>query len=245
MGSTRFPGKPMKYIMGMPMVGHVYHRCKMNKRVSEVYVATCDKEIFDYVTSIGGKAIMTLDTHERCTERTSEALLTIEALTKKRVDIVVMVQGDEPMTTPEMIDEAITPMIKDETIGVVNLTAPIKTSEEFNSPNSIKVVLDKDSNALYFSRMPIPFLKRPSLEDHCWKQVCIIPFKRDDLIEFNNLPPTKLEILESVDMLRLLENGKKVKMIPTAFSTQAVDHPEDLINVEKILKDDPTTLKYI
>ena len=116
MGSSRFPGKPMALIHGIPMIGHVYFRTRMCKLLTETYVATCDQEIYEYIEGVGGKAVMTADTHERCSDRTSEAMLKIEADIDEKVDIVVMVQGDEPMVTPEMIEQAITPMMKDSSV---------------------------------------------------------------------------------------------------------------------------------
>ena len=120
MGSSRFPGKPLAKIHGMPMIGHVYNRCKMSKLLDEVFIATCDHEIMAYIESIGGKAIMTKDTHERCTDRTTEALKKIEIGTSKIIDIIVMIQGDEPMVTPKMLDESVQPMLIDDSIQVIN-----------------------------------------------------------------------------------------------------------------------------
>ena len=142
MGSSRFPDKPMKSILGMPMIGHVYKRVKMNKTLSEVYVATCDKEIFDYVETIGGKAVMTSDSHERCADRCAEAMLKVEDQSRKKCDIMVLVQGDEPLTFPEMIDEALEPMLKDKSVKITNLVADMDTEEEFNNSNEVKVVMD-------------------------------------------------------------------------------------------------------
>lgn len=239
MGSSRFPGKPMADILGIPMVGHVYKRVKMSKSLSEVYVATCDKEIFDYVESIGGKAIMTSDSHERCTSRCSEALLKIEEETGCKVDIIVMVQGDEPLTHPDMIDESIGPMLEDKEIQVTNLVADIQSEEEFEDPNEVKVVLDKNNNALYFSREPIPSRKKTSLNVPMKKQVCVIPFQRDFLLKYENMDPTPLEIIESVDMMRILENGIPVKMIPTKYETKSVDTPQDLEVLINAMASDP------
>ena len=143
MGSSRFPGKPMKDILGMPMIGHVYKRVKMNKTLSEVYVATCDKEIFDYIQSIGGKAVMTSDLHERCADRCAEAMLKIEEETGEKCDIIVIVQGDEPLTFPQMIDEAVKPMIKDNTVTITNLVADINTVESFENPNEVFKIINK------------------------------------------------------------------------------------------------------
>lgn len=238
MGSSRFPGKPMADILGMPMIGHVYKRVKLCKTLSEVYVATCDEEIYNYISSIGGKAIMTSDTHERCSDRCAEAMLKIEENEGKKVDIMVMVQGDEPLTYPQMIDEALEPMLKDCDIFITNLMADLKSVEEFENPNEVKVVVDQNNNALYFSREPIPSRKKGILDVPMKKQVCIIPFKRDFLLKYNEMEPTPLEIIESVDMMRILENGLKVKMIQTIYKTKAVDTKEDLEQVCEIMKND-------
>jgi len=238
MGSSRFPGKPMADILGMPMIGHVYKRVKMSKLLSEVYIATCDEEIYNYVESIGGKVVMTSDCHERCSDRCAEAMLKIEKEENIKVDIMVMVQGDEPLTVPEMIDEAIEPMIKDKTIIITNLVADLKTIEEFEDPNEVKVVMDKNNNALYFSREPIPSRKKGILDVPMKKQVCVIPFTREFLLEYNEMEPTPLEIVESVDMMRILENAGKVKMINTNYETKAVDTKEDLDRVVGMMEED-------
>ena len=238
MGSSRFPGKPMADILGMPMIGHVYKRVKMSKLLSEVYVATCDKEIYKYIESIGGKAVMTSDCHERCSDRCAEAMLKIEKDKNIKVDIMVMVQGDEPLTFPEMIDEAVQPMIDDSNLKITNLVADLETIQEFEDPNEVKVVMDKDNNAIYFSREPIPSRKKGILEVPMKKQVCVIPFRRDFLLEYNKMKATPLEIIESVDMMRILENGMKVKMIPTSYITKAVDTPEDLKRVVGMMRED-------
>ncbi len=245
MGSSRFPGKPMADIHGVPMIGHVYHRTNMCSLLSETYVATCDKEIFDYIKSIGGKAVMTADTHERCTDRTAEAMLKIEDELDKRIDIVVMVQGDEPMVTPEMIESSIEPFKNDEdnNINVVNLMAEMGSTDSFEDPNEVKVVVGLDGQALYFSREPIPSRKKGVDNVPMMKQVCIIPFRRDYLLHFNDLPETPLEIIESVDMLRILENGEKVIMIKTDQDTLSVDTPEDLQNALKMMMND-NYMKY-
>ena len=176
LASSRFPNKPLAKILGIPMIGHVYLRCRMCKALSEVYVATCDKEVVEYIESIGGKAIMTADTHERASDRTAEALLKIEKETGKRVDIVVMIQGDEPMVTPEMITNAVKPLIDDNSIKVSNLMANLKTKEEHEDANEVKIVVDKNNYALYFSREPIPSRKKGVENVPMLKQVCIIPF---------------------------------------------------------------------
>ena len=235
MGSSRFPGKPLAKICGKPMIGHVYERVSKCKLLSKTVVATCDSEIYSFINSIDGDAIMTSNKHERASDRCAEALLNIEKRDKIKYDIVVMIQGDEPMTHPNMIEEALEPMLADKTISVVNLLGQIKDDEEFNDRNCIKVVCDKDSNALYFSREPIP-TNNSNEDTPKWKQVCIIPFRRDFLIDYTNMEPTPLEIAESVDMMRVLENGIRVKMAKTQYQTQAVDTIEDLTKVEAIMQ---------
>lgn len=244
MGSNRFPGKPMKDILGMPMIGHVYKRVKMNKTLSEVYVATCDKEIYEYIESIGGKAIMTSDHHERCSDRCAEAMLKIEELNAEKCDIVVMVQGDEPLTFPQMIDEAVEPMLNDKDLVITNLVADINDIDAFENLNEVKVVTDKNNNALYFSREPIPSRKKGVLEVPMKKQVCIIPFRRDFLLQYNKMKPTPLEIIESVDMMRIIENGGKIKMCHTNYETKAVDTKEDLDLVCNIMLKDKLYKDY-
>jgi len=238
MESSRFPGKPMAKINGVPMIGHVYERVKRCKLLDEVYVATCNEEIKQYIESIGGKAVMTADTHERASERCSEAMEKIEAATAKRIDILVMVQGDEPMVVPEMIESSVRPLLDDQNIHVVNLMAPLKSAEEHADANEVKVVVDQNNFALYFSREPIPSVKKAKGPVPMQKQVCIIPFRRDFLILFNKLSTTPLEIAESVDMLRLLEHGYKVKMVSSSCDTYSVDTPEDLKYVESLMKEE-------
>jgi 3-deoxy-manno-octulosonate cytidylyltransferase (CMP-KDO synthetase) len=234
MGSSRFPGKPMAQILGKPMIGHVHDRVIQSKLLTMTAVATCDQEIYDYITSIGGLAVMTADSYERASDRCAEALLAIEEKYKLRFEIVVMVQGDEPMTHPDMIDEALQPLIQDEGIQVANLLGIIKGEGEFEDRNCIKVVCDLFSNAIYFSREPIP-TRFKSKDIPMYKQVCVIPFRRDYLLEYTKLAPTPLEIIESVDMMRVLEHGGKVRMIPTKHSNQSVDTLEDLLKVEKLM----------
>jgi 3-deoxy-manno-octulosonate cytidylyltransferase (CMP-KDO synthetase) len=244
MASSRFPGKPLAPINGIPMIGHVYHRSKMSASLSEVYVATCDQEISDYVASIGGKAIMTADTHERATDRTAECLLKVEAETGRSVDLVVMIQGDEPMLMPEMIDLAVAPLLEERSLDVVNLMAPLRSRQEHEDPNEVKVVVDQQGYALYFSREPIPSRKKGAESIPMFKQVCIIPFRRDFLLKFNQLSPTPLEIVESVDMLRILEHGYRVKMVLSNHDTYSVDTPEDLKTVEKEMVKDAIVALY-
>ena len=242
--STRFPGKPMAKIHGIPMIGHCYYRTRLCSDLIKTYVATCDKEIYDYIKSIGGDVIMTLDTHERATDRTAEAMIKVEQQLDFKVDIVVMVQGDEPMVTPEMISESIAPFFSDNNINVVNLMAKIDNFDEFEDPNEVKVVVDNASNAVYFSREPIPSRKKGYSSVPMLKQVCVIPFKRDYLLKFNQMDETELERIESVDMMRIIEHGEKVHMVLNNTPTYAVDTEQDKTKVESLMSGDPLLIKY-
>ena len=239
MGSSRFRGKPLAPIMGLPMVEHVRRRVAMCESLDGVYVATCDREIYDAIEAFGGQAIMTSDVHQRASDRVAEVAENMDA------DIFVLVQGDEPMTTPEMIDLAIAPMVDDPAIGCANLSKRIGTDKEWRDPNTIKVVTDLSGDALYFSRQPIPsdrILSRDRIP--MLKQVCIIPFRKEVLLAYAQLEPTPLEQAESIDMMRFVEHGYKVRMIETEFGSSSVDTPEDLVRVEAMMRKDPLTLSY-
>ena len=228
MASSRFPGKPLARICGITMIEHVYKRSLMLKSIDDVYVATCDPEIKNSVGACGGKVVMTSDSHERASDRVAEAIQNLENESGNMLDIIVMIQGDEAMVFPEMIDEAIKPFRIDRNIVVTNLMSPLKTREEHEDANEVKVVVDKDNYAMYFSREPIPSRKKGAREVPMQKQVCIIPFRKDFLIEFNKLPQTPLEIIESIDMLRALENGYRVKMVATKYEIYSIYTIEDL-----------------
>ena len=244
MGSSRYPGKPLALIHNVPMVGHVAFRTAMSPILSATYVATCDPIIEDYCKKAGLNCVMTGDHHVRCSTRTAEALLKIEEETGRKADIVVMVQGDEPMVRPEMIEQAVKPLLDHPEVNVVNLMAEMDTLEEFEDPNEVKVVVDDNNDALYFSREPIPSRKKGADRVPMRKQVCVIPFRRDYLLKFNEMKEGSLEIYESVDMLRILEHGEKVRMAPTSAKTWSVDTPEDLARVTRLMKDDKLMEKY-
>ena len=246
MGSTRFPGKALEKISGMPMVGHVYHRCKMSSALKEVYIAVSGKEIEDYADSIGAKWVRDKkDVYRGCSNAIADATLEIERKLGEKVDIVVLIQGDEPMIMPEMIDMAVKPILEDSSIQVVNLMAPIESEEEHRDPNCPKVVVDRENFAMYFSREPIPSRKKWKGDTiPMFKQVCVIPFARDYLIKFSEMAPTPLEEIESIDMNRVLEYGHKVKMVLEDFKTHAVDTPQDMERVRKMMKGDSLVKKY-
>ena len=245
MASSRFPDKPMALIHGMPMIGHCYCRVRLCDALSDTFVATCDTEIFDYIESIGGKAVMTADTHERASDRAAEAMVKIEEATGEQTDILVMVQGDEPMDTPEMISEALSPTLQDDSVQVVNLMGCVKNLAEFEDPNTVKVVVGPDDNAIYFSREPIPSRKKYVGDVPMHKQICIIPFRRDYLLQFNSTPEMPLECIESVDMLRVIESGGQVRMVMTEHQSIGVDTPDHLKHVERLMVDDTLMKEYL
>ena len=244
MGSTRFPGKPMKKIHGIPMIGHCYHRTAMALGVDATYVATCDIEIAEYINSIGGRAIMTSNTHTRATTRTAEALEKIEQETGEKVDIVVMVQGDEPLILPETIRE-VTPEFKDKSVNIVNIMSRLATEESFKDVNNVKVVVANNNDALYYSREPIPSPWKGWEDIPRYMQTGIIAFRRDILIAFNAMKETQLEQIESIDMNRVLETGGKIRMVLTEATTIGVDVLEELNEVEKMLVGDKVMGSYI
>jgi len=243
MAATRFPNKPLASIQEIPMIGHCYIRCKMCNLFDDLYVATCDQVIIDYMSSIEGNAIMTSDIHERASERTAEALLNIEAIKNLRYDIVVMIQGDEPLVDPEMMNEAIIPLLNGQN-QVSNLMKALHTQDDVENPNHVKVVVDIFGNALYMSREPIPSAKKIKEKIQAYRQLGLIAFTREALLQFVSLKPSSLEIIESVDMNRFLENRIPVHMIETKFEADSVDTAEDLIRVEEKMAKDDLFKKY-
>lgn len=240
LGSSRFPGKPLAPILGRPMIEHVYRRTAAAKVIDALWVATCDQDIREAAESFGGQVIMTSADHQGASDRVAEAARQVDA------EIVVMIQGDEPMVRPEMIELAIIPFCNERDVACVNLVARIETVEELLNPNVINVVMDRSNNALYFSREPIPCRRVLGFERiAAYKQVCIIPFRHETLMKFADLSPTPLEQAESIDMLRLLEHGYKVRLVETEFETHAVDIPEDILKVEELIRKDPLTKQYL
>ena len=234
LASTRFPNKPLAQILGKSMIQHIVERVKLCSEIDEIVVATCDQEIVEHVKSLGYKAIITSNLHERASDRCAEAITKIESSGPTSFDIVVMVQGDEPMTDPRMLSDVLRPFNNAPDLEVVNLYADIQLGE-FNSQNCVKVVMDLVGNAMYMSRAPIP-VSTDGVERPTGKQLGLIAFRRDALQKFTKLEPTPLEIYESVDMLRFLEHGIKIRMQRTAYRTHAVDIPADIAEVERLMK---------
>ena len=237
MGSFRFPGKPLVDICGLPMIVHVFKRTQMCKILDEVWVATPDKEIFEVVEKAGGMAIMTGE-HTMAMDRLAEANETIKA------DLVVNVQGDEPLIYPEMIEAITKPMQEDVSYACGTLVAKITDPSEVEDRNRVKVVRDLNGDALFYSREPIPSkAKTKKLIDY-YKMVCVYPLRKESLKDFTKWGMSPLETIESIDLLRFLEHNKKVKVVETDIETLNVDNQEDLFKVREIMKSDPLFKTY-
>lgn len=240
-GSTRFPGKALADLCGKPMIQHVYERTSRACHLSQVIVATDDQRIAEAVTRFGGKVAMTSPDHETGTDRLAEVA---QGLTS---DIIVNVQGDEPLIDPAMIDQAVEPFLSDTGLQMGTLKCRISCLHDFLSPNVVKVVTDANNDALYFSRSPLPFFrdKWQDLKDDafasgkllCYKHVGLYVYQRDFLIRYAALAPTPLETAEKLEQLRALENGVRIKVVETNFESLGVDTPEDLTKArERLLK---------
>jgi 3-deoxy-manno-octulosonate cytidylyltransferase (CMP-KDO synthetase) len=241
MGSTRFPGKPLCSIAGMSMLEHCYIRCSLSKYATNLFIATCDDEIMEAGHKFGGEVIMTPKNIQRPGLRVAVAA---ETLNLNDDDIVVVVQGDEPLVHPEMIDIAIEPLLKERDVFVSNLCAAASL-EDLNDPGEIKVVCDLQMNALYMSRSAIPSIAHEETRAQWWKQVCIMPFRWHFLKKFNNeLSQTPLEMQESIEMIRAIQHGYKVRMIPSKFLSKSVDSEMDRRIVEKMMCEDSLYKKY-
>lgn len=233
--STRFEGKALADIKGKPMVQHVYERASRAAHVSEVIVATDDERILNAVQAFGGRAEMTSRDHETGTDRLAEIAARLDS------DLIVNVQGDEPLIEPAMIDQAIAPLVADRTICMGTLKSRIRKLHDFLSPNVVKVVTDRDGFALYFSRSPLPNFrdKWNDLKDEafvagkllCYKHVGLYVYRRDFLLQFARMAPTCLELAEKLEQLRALENGCRIRVVETEFDSIGVDVPSDLDSV--------------
>ncbi len=207
-------------------------RACLSTAVDDVYVATCDEEIFEAVTQNGGHALMTANTHERCTDRVEEAA---EALDH---DLIVIVQGDEPLFNPQVLEILLEPMHKDDNTYCTNLLSIIHDKENLRDIDIVKTVMDQSGFIMYFSRSPIPYVR---VRNNCpmYRQTGISAFTRAFLNTYSSLAPTPLEIAESVDFLRILEHGYAIRGIPYEGKTVGVERERDVKIVEKILTEDP------
>jgi 3-deoxy-manno-octulosonate cytidylyltransferase (CMP-KDO synthetase) len=231
-GSTRLPGKPLLLIAGKPMIQRVFERAKLAQRVNQVIVATDDERIVKAVESFGGEARMTRSDHRTGTERVAEVAAHVEG------DVFVNVQGDEPLLDPAAVDTAVTSLLEDPPASIATVATPIKTPTEIMDPNVVKTVLDFESNAIYFSRAPIPWVRDTGskvLARHL-KHLGLYVFEREALLEYPTLPPGELERIEQLEQLRWMENGWKIRVAEVEHDAVSVDVPEDVARVEKLLQ---------
>lgn len=243
-GSSRFPGKPLALIQGDPMIWHVYRRCLEAATIDAVWVATDDKRIYDAIEKRGGRVVMTRADHASGTDRVAEAAAAIPC------DIIVNVQGDEPLIDPAIIDAVVTPLAENPAMTMTTPIARIETREALFNTSVAKVVRDKDGFALYFSRSAIPFIRdnslfqekdlpeaavRDLLKAHSlYRHVGIYGFRRETLFRFCGLPPSSLEKMEKLEQLRALENGIPVYTVVVDYEGVGVDTPEDLKRIEEM-----------
>lgn len=239
MASSRYPGKPLKKILGLSMIEHVRRRVSLCEIIDQVYVATCDEEILFEVEKYGGKAVMTSSSHESCVDRVNEVALGLDA------EIIINVQGDMPLVDPDSLRNLIEPLIQDEKVLFSDMITPIQDAAEIDSPNVVKVVKNIHDGAIYYSREAIPSSRKKTVQDFdYYKQLGVNAFRKKSLKIFTELMRTPLEIIESIDMLRLLENNLPIRLVQTTSKTVGVDTPEDLILATRLMEQDSIFPRY-
>ena len=231
--STRFPGKPLAMLQGKPMIQHVYERVAQAKRVHEVVVATDDQLVVEAVKRFRGKAVMTSPAAASGTDRVAEVARA------SKTQVVINIQGDEPLIQPEMVDQVAEFLEQHKSVAMASLMTPLQEEEQGGNPNIVKVVVDHHGFALYFSRAPIPFLRDPRRRPmpRFYKHIGIYGYQREFVLRFPSLESTRLEQLEQLEQLRALEHGYQIKLLETLYDTIGVDTPEDLQRVERVLTD--------
>lgn len=234
-GSTRLPGKALVPILGKPMIQRVLERCRTARILDSVWVATDDERIAKVVDNLGGRAIMTSSHHPSGTDRLAEAVAQIEA------DIVVNLQGDQPFLDAAMIEEAVRPLLDDPTLPMATLMHAVSRAEDWDDPAVVKVVVDRAGNALYFSRSLIPY-PRQQVPHRVFEHVGLYVYRRDFLLTLAGLAPTPLEQIESLEQLRVLEHGYKLRVVETrapdhAFTGFSVDTADDVERAEQLLRE--------
>jgi 3-deoxy-manno-octulosonate cytidylyltransferase (CMP-KDO synthetase) len=224
--STRLPGKPLADIAGRPMIEHVYRRAADARGVDAVVVATDDERIAEAVARFGGVARMTAASHRSGTDRIAEIAADLAC------DILVNVQGDLPLIEPGKIEEVLAPLAADPSLQMSTVRRTISDAADYTNPNVVKVVVDREGNALYFSRSPIPFIRGSGA---AYKHIGLYAYRSSFVQTFASLPPTPLELAESLEQLRALEHGYRIRTVETHFESIEVDTPEDLERVRRLV----------
>lgn len=235
-GSTRFEGKPLEIIHGKTMIEWVYKR-SLSSKLDKVVVATDDDRIAEVVKAFGGEVILTSRDHETGTDRIAEV-----AKVYKEFDVIINVQGDEPLIESSMINSLITPFLEEPELKMATLKYKLDNMEDVNNPNIVKVICDKNDYAIYFSRNPIPFPRKLDISNY-YKHIGVYAYKRDFVLDYAKMPQTPLEISESLEQLRVLENGYRIKVLETKHKVLGVDTPEDLIKVIDYVKENNIILE--
>ncbi len=230
--ASRFPGKLMESLAGKSVILRTYEATVATQLFDEVYVVTDSAIIFDEITSHGGKAIMSKKEHQSGSDRIAEAVEDLD------VDIVVNVQGDEPFTERESLEKVLNAFKDDhdKTIDLASLMVEITDWDEINNPNTVKVIVDQNNFALYFSRSPIPYPRDKEAGTHYFKHKGIYAFRKQALLDFYRLPMQFIEATEKIECIRYLEYGKRIKMVETTIQGVEIDTPEDLERAKKLWK---------
>lgn len=229
--STRLPGKPLADIAGKPMIVRVYEQASQARRLDGVIAAVDDERVYEAVVSHGGRAMMTAKNHPTGTDRLAEV-----AAAHPEAELIINVQGDEPLIEPDLIDALAVAFEEEPELQMATVKSPMTDENEMRNPNNVKVVTDKKGYALYFSRSLLPY-PREDTGVTVYKHIGIYAYRRDFLLQYAKMEPTALEQTESLEQLRALENGYKIKVIATDFRFVGVDTPEDLAEVNRLYKE--------
>ncbi len=231
--STRFPGKPLAILWGKPIIQHVYERA-LESGIKDVYVATDDERIFSKIKEFGGNVILTSKDHTCGTERVAEAC---NILGLDEEDLIINLQGDQPLFPPEYFFLLIKPLLFSSQIQISTLATPINNIKDLENPNKVKVVTDKEGKALYFSRSPIPYFRPPGNEPLYLKHIGIYAYQKSFLDKFVKLSPGQLELSEKLEQLRALEYGYKIAVTIVPKDILEVDTPEDLEYIKNLRRE--------
>ena len=238
MASSRYPGKPLVDLLGFTMIEHVWRRSKLCDQFDEVYIATCDVEIRNEAENFGAEVIMTDSCHTMCMDRVVEAAQSLIS------DIVVIIQGDEPLITPALLSTAIDSLVNNQLFVASTLAQKILDESEIKDPNRVKMVWNKNKEVLYISREPIPSSQKTNKKIDYYKMVCVYAMHYDFLMKYNSLDCSNLEIIESIDMLRIVENGYSLGVEIVEANIMNIDIPDDVNLVINLLKKDQIFKRY-
>jgi len=231
--SSRFPGKVLAPIKGKPMIQRVWERVRQCRRIEDILVACDHPEVMEAVKAFGGRAVMTSDSHPSGTDRIAEAVK------NEAVEIIINIQGDEPLIVPEVIDELAGALLDNAEYPMASMMTTIHDEETWQNPNAVKVVVNQRGEAMYFSRAPIPYRRdgKDAREVKIFKHIGLYAYRKDFLMKFAQLPDSLLEQTEKLEQLRVLQAGFSIKMIETDYDSVGVDAPVDIAKVEAKIRE--------